>query len=101
MSRPARLHKGAFAALGTLKVKELFLTCHAILLSTLLGPQLFSDSSPVVWVRELIRRDGTVREKLRPKEHRKEFELTGNALQGQGALSNVDDLKKSSSGHRR
>ncbi|CAE7360779.1 unnamed protein product, partial [Symbiodinium microadriaticum] len=30
-----------------------------------------------------------VREKLRPKEDRKEFELTGNPLQVKGALANV------------
>ena len=97
MSRPARLHNGAFAALGTLKLKELFLTCHAILLSILLGPQLFCDRpiladqlpSSVVRVRESNRKDGMVREKLRPKEDRKEFELTGNPLQVKGALANV------------
>ena len=123
MSRPARLHKGAFAALGTLKLKELFLTCHAILPSILFGPQLFCDHpiladqlpSSVVWVWELIRRDGTShpcgsvpvicrlgagadpqgwdgqRQKLRPKEG-KEFELTGNALQVKGALADKAPL---------
>ena len=54
-----------------------------------MGHPILVDQFPssVAWVRELIRKDGTVREKLRPKEDRKEFELTGNALQVKGALA--------------
>ena len=39
-------------------------------------------------MRESIRKD-----KLRPKEDRRELELTGDALQVKGAFANVDDLK--------
>ena len=59
--------------------------------------QLPSSGQPDT-VRELIRKDGTVREKLRPKEDRKEFELTGNALEVKGALANVDELQKDGHG---
>ncbi|CAE7507855.1 unnamed protein product [Symbiodinium natans] len=52
-----------------------------------------TSTSSVVWVRQLIRQDQTVTEKLRPKEDGKEFESV-NAFQVKGALANVDDLKE-------
>ena len=44
-------------------------------------------------MRELIRKDGTVTEKLRPKAFGKQFEPV-NAFQVKGALANVDDRRE-------